>query len=696
MSEDKYKRIFENIQDIYFEADIQGRFLEISPSVEKILGYSRDELKNTLMRQIYGTKTNLFTFIKESGGLSDFEILIKNKAGETLVCSINARLLNNESGPRVIGSIRDISKRKQAEKKLREGEELYRTLAEKSFAGVYVVQNGKFCFVNSNAASYAGYKVEEIIGRDSLSVVHPDDVQVVLQNAKDMLSGNRSAPYEFRIVTKTGQVRWIMETVASITYEGAPAVLGNSMDTSWTLSRVDLEIVQAIIESVQDGVFIVDIHGNYVTSNAGFERISGISRNEMIGKNTRYLVEKEYVKEVVNLEVIKDLKPKSKMITYPSQKEILVSADLVWDKNKCVVGAVSSMRDLTELNKIHKQLIHSNVLINKYKKRLDLLESHLHPSELKVIAESTESRRLNFLAEKVAKSDVTVLITGESGVGKEVIAKYIHENSERKHKGFVKVDCAAIPSNLLESELFGYEKGSFTDANKEGKRGLFEIANKGTLFLDEIGDLPLELQSKLLTAIQDREIKRIGGLNSLSIDVRILAATNKNLEEMVREKKFRNDLYYRLKVVPLHIPPLRKRRADIMPLVMHFVDEFNKVYKTHKYLRNESIKHFLEYDWPGNIRELKNMIERLIIMTSGDEIGVDYVINEIKNYNDLTSFKTELNQSEKVEKIGPLKELVKSYEREIINMAIKSYGNLHDAAKALEIDVSTLTRKKRK
>lgn len=694
----KYRRIFENIQDVYFEVDPDGHILEISPSVGKLLKYSRDELINKLLPDLYDKsdkKNDLFKIVKENGGFSDYELKLKSKDGNILVCSINARLLHDEFGTRVIGSIRDISKRKSMEKKLSESEALYRTLAEKSFAGVYVIQNGKFRFINSNAASYAGHEKEELIGRDSLSIVHPEDKQCVIMNAKAMLKGERSAPYEFRIVSRDGQIQWIMESVAPIIYDGMPAVLGNSMNTSWTLSRVDLEIVQAIIESVHDGVYIADIDGNYITSNAGFERVSGINRNELIGRHTTYLLEKKWISEVVNLDVLKDYQSRSKVIRYPSQKDVLVSADMVWDKNKRAVGVVSSLRDLTELNNMQKQLMQSDVLIKKYKSRLDLLESKLNVGEFKLISQSTEGMRILSLADKVSQSDVTVLITGESGVGKEVVARYIHEKSKRNREGiFVKVDCAALPANLLESELFGYERGSFTNANKEGKRGLFEVANKGTLFLDEIGEVPFELQSKLLNAIQDREIKRIGGLNSLAVDVRIIAATNRNLEEMVKENKFRKDLYYRLKVIPVYISPLRDRIEDIIPLVNYYLDYFSKMYKTKKFISNEGMKCLSGYEWPGNIRELKNSIERLVILTPGDYIHVNDIKNEVKTeYSEGISLKNELRSRKR---IGPLKKTVLKFEKEVIDMALEMHGNLADAAKDLEVDISTLTRKRKK
>jgi transcriptional regulator with PAS, ATPase and Fis domain len=280
-------------------------------------------------------------------------------------------------------------------------------------------------------------------------------------------------------------------------------------------------------------------------------------------------------------------------------------------------------------------------------------------------------------------------------VGKEVIARYIHENSNRKKDGaFVKIDCAALPSSLLESEIFGYEKGSYTNARKEGKKGLFETAHKGTLFLDEIGELPFELQSKLLNAIQDKEIKRIGGLINLPIDVRIIAATNRNLEQMIEEKKFRQDLYYRLNVIQINIPPLRERRADIEPLVHHYIDHFNKIYKSKKRIVPDGIRLLIDYNWPGNVRELKNIIERLVIMHPDDEIKAGDIRSGMKIYDKVDPAQAELIGSR--ERVGSLKVLVRQFERDIIERALSVHGNMAEAARDLQVDISTLTRKKKK
>ncbi len=276
-----------------------------------------------------------------------------------------------------------------------------------------------------------------------------------------------------------------------------------------------------------------------------------------------------------------------------------------------------------------------------------------------------------------------------------MIARYIHEHSKRKEKGaFTKVDCAAMPANLLESELFGYEKGAFTSASNEGKKGLLEVADKGTLFLDEIGELPFELQSKLLNVIQDKEIKRIGGLTTLPVDVRIIAATNRNIEEMVRNRTFRQDLYYRLSVVPIHIQPLRERREDIVPLVLHFLNHFNNIYNTNNYIFKEALDYLKTYDWPGNVRELKNMIERFVIVNPDVEIQVADIEAEIRNLFKVNL--THLNQIKIQDRVGPLKNHMHQLETELIKAALEMHRTLADAAGDLGIDISTLTRKKQK
>lgn len=251
--------------------------------------------------------------------------------------------------------------------------------------------------------------------------------------------------------------------------------------------------------------------------------------------------------------------------------------------------------------------------------------SSLKLSEQLFIFHSSIMKRLLELMIRVAKIDSTVLITGESGVGKGIFASLIHHNSNRSKKPFMGINCGAIPENLMESELFGYEPGSFTGAKASGKAGIFEMCNNGTILLDEIGELPLHLQVKLLRVIQEQEIFRVGDTSPRKLNVRIIAVTNKNLEEMVKNKLFRADLYYRVNVLPIHIPPIRERIEDIMPLASHFLEIFNREYKTNKKLNISVLKTFEKYQWPGNVRELKNLIERLVIISETEVIGLQHL-----------------------------------------------------------------------
>jgi transcriptional regulator with PAS, ATPase and Fis domain len=290
------------------------------------------------------------------------------------------------------------------------------------------------------------------------------------------------------------------------------------------------------------------------------------------------------------------------------------------------------------------------------------------------------------LALRLAQVDSTILILGESGVGKDVNAKLVHKYSKRKEGPFVTVNCSAIPENLLESELFGYERGAFTGANREGKIGLFELADNGTLFLDEISELPLPFQAKLLRAIQEREIMPVGSSKPRSVNIRILVATNRNLEALVKEGKFREDLYFRLNVVPLYIWPLRERRQDIIPLTYTFRDKFCRAYGLKKDFIPEVLGIFLEYNWPGNIRELENLVERLLVTSPGEWITLADLPPGLFEHIDYKS-------NIQVRGVMPLRLAILELEGQLIQNALKECGSTYKAAKALNIDQSTLARK---
>ncbi|KAJ52007.1 PAS domain S-box-containing protein [Clostridium tetanomorphum] len=446
--------------------------------------------------------------------------------------------------------------------------------------------------------------------------------------------------------------------------------------------------LDAVIECSYDGIYITDGQANTLKINKSYEKITGLTREYMIGKNMKDLVKEGVISQSGTLLVIKSKKPTTIEQTFKTGKKVLVSSSPIFHENGNIRMVVTNVRDVTQLYELKEQLAKNEELTKKYYSEIEAMRNQLLNSS-DIIAQDKNMLDTLRIGKKVANVDTTVLLLGETGVGKEEVAKYIHKNSKRCNKHFIKVNCGAIPENLIESELFGYEKGAFTGANKEGKIGLFEVADEGTIFLDEVGELPLDMQVKLLRVLQEKEIERVGGVKPIKIDVRILAATNRNLEEMVSKKLFREDLYYRLNVVPIEIPPLRERKKDIVPLVEHFLSELNKKYNLSKRFTSVAMQSLLQYNWPGNVRELKNIVERVVIMSSNDVIlKSDLPINNTFNLleEEIGSIDEEVN----------LKEIVERFELKFINKAFENYKNVRDAAKYLGMDPSTFVRKRKK
>lgn len=458
------------------------------------------------------------------------------------------------------------------------------------------------------------------------------------------------------------------------------------------LHMKDMELLsfklESIIESSYDGIYITDGLANTIKINKAYERITGLNRNEMIGKNMSELVADKILSKSVTILVLQNKKVTTIHQEFRTGKKALVTGTPIYDKKGEIVMVVTNVRDITELAELKTQLEENRELTLKYYSTIEAMKLQLVTHEY-IVAEDEKTLMLLELAQRIAKVDTTVIILGETGVGKEEVAKFIHKNSLRKEKPFIKINCGAIPANLVESELFGYEKGAFTGAAKEGKIGIFEVAEGGTLLLDEVGELPNEVQVKLLRALQEEEIKRVGGNEPIKIDVRILAATNRNLEQMIEEKTFREDLYYRLNVIPIRIPPLRERRMDILPLANLFIEQFNKKYNFNKFLSFSANACILHYDWPGNVRELKNIVERAMVTSKNNEITSDDlpegICTPIKKRND-----------NKEDGIMLLKNAVEQVERELIDRAYHKHKNVRRAAQALGIDASTFVRKRQK
>lgn len=318
-------------------------------------------------------------------------------------------------------------------------------------------------------------------------------------------------------------------------------------------------------------------------------------------------------------------------------------------------------------------------------KEIDAIWEHTHDG---VIAVSPEMRHILRVIHVIADVESTVLITGESGTGKEVIVNEIYQTSRRCNGPIIKINCGAIPDTLFESELFGYESGAFTGARRQGKAGFFELANKGTLLLDEVGELSMSAQVKLLRVIQEREVQRIGASHPKPIDVRIIAATNRDLWKMVQEGKFRQDLYYRLHVIHIHIPPLRERRDDIIPLACQFLKAFNEKYDKQKRLTPELARLLVNHPWPGNIRELENAMETMVVLAPGDDLLPEYFMASRKE--------GDTGEAVQLKKIIPWKEAVDALESELLRQAHAQYGSTRAMAEVLGINQSTISRKMKK
>ncbi|UWG99108.1 sigma 54-interacting transcriptional regulator [Dehalobacter sp. DCM] len=436
---------------------------------------------------------------------------------------------------------------------------------------------------------------------------------------------------------------------------------------------------------LSDGIYIIDSKGIIIAVNKAFTKMTGIEENEIIGHPVEELINRSIVQKPIG-RVVLEKKEKLSATIVMKDKKIVITGNPIFDNNGDVTQVLIVMRDVTELVKLQDQLEHTEKMTQKYRDELQYFRSkEIHKSEL--IGNSTRMHQLKELITQVAQVDATVLITGETGVGKEVVAREIHKMSPRKKAPYIKVNCAAIPESLLESELFGYEKGAFTGAQNKEKLGLFEIANSGTILLDEIGEMPISLQSKLLRALQEKEIRRLGGTKSIKLDVRVIAATNQKLEHQVAEGKFRQDLYYRLNVVPIHIPPLRMRKEDIPLLINCFLEKFNEKYKQNKSFEIAAIELMQQYNWPGNVRELENIIEQLVVIIKEPVIKPHNILNITDNSNIISDFFDKKDLT--------LKQAVDMVEKQIIEKALKTYGSTHKAAVVLGVSQPTVLRKAR-
>jgi len=559
-------------------------------------------------------------------------------------------------------------------------------IVESAHNGVVLVdRSGKILVFNRAALGMVNIRGRQVLGRniqdifpevwaDMQQIVKTGIAQLARQvtiNGKDIIA-NRTP------IWRAGEVSGILSIFQDISeYEKVLAEL-----ESYKQLNEELDV---IINSSYDGLWICDREGRVVRVNHASEKMSGVKEAEVIGRRMEALVAEGLFDKSATLEVLKNRTAVTLIQRLKDGRHILVTGNPVMDQRGNIRLVVVNARDISELNRLHAELEESRALKEKYHAEL----IHLHRSQkisAKIVIRSALMQRVFDTAMRIARVDSSVLITGESGVGKGLIAGSIHEASARADKPLIHINCGTIPDNLIEAELFGYEKGAFTGAKEQGKAGYFEMADGGTLFLDEIGELPLALQVKLLHFLETSEVVRIGSTRSRKINARILTATNRNLERMVAEGGFRKDLFFRLKVVPLAIPPLRQRVEDIPPLIGFFLDKFNRKCGFQKTISSAAADCLRHYPYPGNVRELANLIEQLVVLTPGDRIDCDDLPGAVQRGGQAPCRLVPADPEN-------LKQIVQDVERQVIVGVLKTCGSLRSAARQLGINHATLSRK---
>lgn len=443
-----------------------------------------------------------------------------------------------------------------------------------------------------------------------------------------------------------------------------------------------------ISDKLYDGLYISDGAGKTIYVNSAYTRTTGINKEDIIGRYVKDITdESKYFKGAVTMDVIEKKEVVNSLgKSLINGKDLLITGSPIFDNSGNVKLVVINNRDISNLKELEQKNAELQLDKQRANEEIEFLRRQQKASD-GIICSSENMKSIMELVSTIAPTDVTVLITGESGTGKEVIADEIYLKSKRRDKPFIKVNCAAIPNELLESELFGYEGGAFTDAKKAGKIGLFELANEGTILLDEIGEMSLNLQSKLLRVLQTKEIVRLGGSKSIKLDIRVIASTNRDLQEEIKLGKFRYDLYYRLNVVPIEIKPLRERKEEIHSLTYIFLQKYNKKYNKNVEIENDALDLLEIYKWPGNIRELENLIERMVVINKDGLIKY----NSLASALDMDHVKISRDYADKNNL--SLKDSVQKLEKSIIINAIKEYGSVNKAAAKLGISQPALWKK---
>jgi PAS domain S-box-containing protein len=564
------------------------------------------------------------------------------------------------------------------------------TLLNSTHNAIIAIDNStRIIFMNRAAEELVGIPFSEAKGVSITTVVPESQLQRVIETSKAETGVKVSVGGRFVICNRSP----ILHHGKII---GAVSVFQDISDLESVAKELAIvkqmnKELNTIIDSVYDGLIISNGKGFVLRISPSYELIANVKPADFVGKHVTQLIAEGFVSESVAMKVIETKRQANLSIQVKTGKDLFHSAVPVFDENGEVSRVVTVIRDLTELTNLRRKLEEVEAEKSLYRDEVKRIKDRNGTRDL--VSYSPKMKNVFQLADRIAQFDTTVLISGESGVGKEMVARYIHENSLRKNKPFIRVNCGAIPEQLLESELFGYEAGAFTGANRGGKKGLLDAANESSFLLDEISELPLLLQVKLLRFLQDQEFFRVGGSVPVQLNIRFMATSNKDLHSLVDKGVFRADLFYRLNVVQIFVPPLRERKEEIPALVMIFLKRFNDKYRQNKQMTKHAIGILRHYDWPGNIRELENTIERLAITCPDDLITHHHLLTSMSS--ELGLELSTISQSAH-EPITGLKKSLNNLEKEIIRDAYEQSGCTRKAALLLGINQSTVVKKMKK
>ena len=546
---------------------------------------------------------------------------------------------------------------------------------------------GSIELLNDSASEMLDVSKNESIGKDVREVITNTRLHIILKTGESELNQVQHVG-ETTIITNRVPVRDRQGDII-----GAVAVFRDITEVRKLAEEItNLKemrgMLEAIINSTQDAISVVDEDGIGILINPAYTRLTGLTEEDVIGKPATVDIaegQSMHYKVLETKEPVENIRMK----VGPNKKDVIVNVAPIIVEGE-LKGSVGVIRDVSEIKKLTEEL-------DEAKRRIRQLNAKYTFDD--IIGKSDNMKMVIDQAKKASKTPVTVLLRGESGTGKELFAHAIHNSSKRKNNKFISVNCSALANNILESELFGYTEGAFTGAKKGGKIGLFEEANGGTIFLDEIGKISLNLQAKLLRVLQEKEIIKVGGTQPIEIDVRVIVATNTDLENAIKEGDFREDLYYRFNVFPLFIPPLRERKGDLKPLINNIIRKFNQEYgRSVKTIDNKAYNKLADYKWPGNVRELENIIGRAMIhMHLEEEVIKKKHLPPLGKDQDKFKNNSEFSLGNKSLKNNSLKDIVSDTEKEVIIRALdKTNGNRKEAAELLNIAVRSLYYKMKK